>query len=370
MSKKNKVYINSYDVIAPGANSARELFESICNHRSGIVKNSDFTFGKEVAIGLINNGKTYEQNLLSCVASVVEQSKIDTSECILLVGSCVGGIYITEERFFKDGHYKNVDPYRHHIQVITSIIEQRYPFKKSISFSTACTSSANAMGYGYELISKGVCKDVLIVGADSISYTTVNGFNALEVLSSNPCTPFNKDREGMNVSEAAAVLHLSSTPMRDNDVMLCGVGYSSDAYHITSPHPEGLGAIAAMQKAMQAADVTINDIGYINAHGTGTPANDTAEANAIQKLFQNDVPVSSIKSITGHSLGAAGAVEAIATAMALQKQVILPNTRLDEAENQAINLPKEAYEATFSYAMSNSFAFGGNNTSVILGLGQ
>jgi 3-oxoacyl-[acyl-carrier-protein] synthase-1 len=250
------------------------------------------------------------------------------------------------------------------------MIQKKYPFKKSISFSTACTSSANAMGYGYELISKGICKDVVIVGADSISYTTVNGFNALEVLSSNPCTPFNKDREGMNVSEAAAAIHLSAKPMQKNDVMLCGVGYSSDAYHITSPHPEGLGAINAMQNAMRCAGIGVEDIGYVNAHGTGTPANDTAEANAIQKLFQNDVPVSSIKSITGHSLGAAGAVEAIATAMALQKQIILPNTGLNEAENEAIHLPKEAYEATFSYAMSNSFAFGGNNTSVILGLVQ
>jgi predicted esterase YcpF (UPF0227 family) len=108
MSKKNRVYINSFDVVAPAANNARELFESICTHRSGIVKNSEFTFGKEVAIGLIDNGKTYEQNLLECISSVVEQSNLDTKECILLVGSCVGGIYITEERFLKTDTIKTL----------------------------------------------------------------------------------------------------------------------------------------------------------------------------------------------------------------------------------------------------------------------
>lgn len=364
MSKENSVYINTYASVSAGANSSQELFKNICNHESGIVIDNRFSFGQSVAIGLIQNEKSFEQNLIDSVSSVVEQSDIDPTQTILLIGSCVGGIYISEECFFAKGNYETIDPQMHHIQALTHIISKKYNFKKSISFSTACTSSANALGYAYELLSKGIYKDIIVVGADSISHTTVNGFKALEVLSSKPCTPFDKNRKGMNVSEAVAVLHLSNAK---STIEMHGVGYSSDAHHITQPHPEGEGAVRAIGNALRCANIKAHEIGYINAHGTGTPANDFSEAKAIAAVFDK-TPVSSTKSITGHTLGAAGALEAIITIEALKNQMIPPNTNLNEPENEALFLPKESMKKKFEYALSNSFAFGGNNTAVVLGL--
>jgi 3-oxoacyl-[acyl-carrier-protein] synthase-1 len=170
----------------------------------------------------------------------------------------------------------------------------------------------------------------------------------------------------MNVSEAVACL-LIETDMREGSVELCGVGYSSDAYHMTHPHPDGEGAKDAMSKALEVAKLKPHDIDYINAHGTGTQANDSAESNAIEALFSGKPYVSSTKSITGHTLGAAGALEAIISCMVIQKQTIPSNTFLKKAENTKINLTFENHSQALKYVMSNSFAFGGNNCSLIFG---
>ena len=218
------------------------------------------------------------------------------------------------------------------------------------------------------MISKNIYKNVLVIGIDSLSYTTVCGFSSLSVLSSKPCTPFDKNREGMNVSEAIAVLLLQDEP-KDNSIELCGVGYSSDAHHMTQPHPEGNGAINAMQNAINDAKISTENISYINAHGTGTQANDSAELNAISRLFKNtNVKVSSTKSITGHTLGAAGAIEGIISCLVLQNQIIPPNKNINDLEDTDICFPNEVLNENISHVLSNSFAFGGNNTSLVFGL--
>ena len=187
---------------------------------------------------------------------------------------------------------------------------------------------------------------------------------ALGVLSNNVCKPFDKNRDGMNVSEAIACLLLQTTKSQ-NCVEVCGVGYSSDAYHMTQPHPDG--SKNAMKNALQCANINAHEINYINAHGTGTMANDTSEALAIQEVFSNTTKVSSTKSITGHTLGAAGAIEAIISSMVIQNQTIPTSTNLRDIENENINLSTKTTKEPVNYVLSNSFAFGGNNCSLVFG---
>ena len=174
----------------------------------------------------------------------------------------------------------------------------------------------------------------------------------------------------MNVAEGFGILFLQDKK-QDSSIEILGVGYSSDAHHMTQPHPNGLGAIEAMKNALKDAKLKPDDIDYINAHGTGTYANDFSELTAIKELFKDSKTkpqVSSTKSITGHTLGAAGAIEAIICCMVLKNQTIVPNKCLNEIEIDGINYPMVTSKQDIKYTISNSFAFGGNNTSLIFGI--
>jgi len=365
---KNSVFINSFESVCCAGESSEALFEAICAHQSGIKIFSEFIQNKPIALGKIEKPFSIEVLLELTCKKVLEQSSLENFESTLLVvGSSVGGMQTTESIFLRDHHYKNIDPKLHAIDAIAHILSQHFAFKDDISFSTACTSSANALGYAYEMIAKGVYENVLVVGFDTLSLTTIRGFDALGVLSSRPCQPFDVSRDGMNVAEGIAVLLLQNKP-HDKSIELLGVGYSSDAHHMAHPSPDGAGALCAMQKALKCANIQPSEVGYINAHGTGTTANDASEANAIEALFGSSAYVSSTKSITGHTLGASGALEAIICVMALQKQILPPNTNLVESENKTLGFACEAKAQTLRYALSNSLAFGGNNTSLLFGL--
>src|SRR6185312_420407 len=175
--------------------------------------------------------------------------------------------------------------------------------------STACSSSAKVFGSAQRLITQGVCDAVIAGGVDTLCELTLRGFQSLSLLSVRPCRPFATDRDGTSLGEGGALLLVE----RDGDApaWLLGVGETSDAYHMTSPHPEGLGAIAAMNQALEQAGRTVTDVDYINAHGTATRMNDSSESKAIAAVFGDRVPVSSTKGFTGHLLGAAGAIEAV-----------------------------------------------------------
>ena len=369
MQINKKVYINNFSSISCAGNNNTELFTAICEKKDSISIDKTYLEDKEVAIGKIKSDKEFYDNLLDCCNNVLKNSNLENfSNTFLIVGSSVGGMSQTEEVFFKDKSYENIDYKKHAIDAISYKLKENFKFLDDVSFSTACTSSANALGYAKEVISKNIYKNVLVIGIDSLSYTTVCGFSSLSVLSSKPCTPFDKNREGMNVSEAIAVL-LIQDEVQDSSIELCGVGYSSDAHHMTQPHPNGNGAIKAMQNAIKDARISIENISYINAHGTGTQANDSAELNAITKLFGNtNVKVSSTKSVTGHTLGAAGAIEGIISCLVLQKQLIPPNKNINNLEDTNICFPREVMSEDISYVLSNSFAFGGNNTSLVFGL--
>jgi len=367
MTIKNKAYITETALLCCSGENEEQLFQNICNQNSSISTDSSYFNNTPAAIGKISSDKNFFDNLILKCEEILDKSNLETfQDTLLIVGSSVGGIAITEDIYLKNGDYKNIDPAYHNIHAIQTILETKFKFLDGVSFSTACTSSANALGYAHEVLTKGLYNNVLVLGVDQLSQTTVGGFLALGVLSSQPCKPFEINRDGMNVSEAIACLLIQTVPNKDS-IEICSVGYSSDAYHMTHPHPEGLGAQSAMQNALLQAKLTTKNIDYINAHGTGTGANDSAEANAIERLFGNIPYVSSTKSITGHTLGAAGAVEAIISKLVINNQTIPTSTNLSHPENKNINLSTQNITKEVNYVLSNSFAFGGNNCSLVFG---
>jgi 3-oxoacyl-[acyl-carrier-protein] synthase-1 len=236
--------------------------------------------------------------------------------------------------------------------------------------STACAATAKIFANAARMIAAGICDAALIGGADSLCATTLFGFQALGVMAETPCRPFDAARRGISIGEAAGFLLLERTaPGQDPDaILLRGVGESSDAYHMSTPHPEGLGALRAMSQALAAAGLAPSAIDYINLHGTATLVGDAAEDAAVTKLFGSTTRCSSTKGFTGHTLGAAGAIEAIFSAFAIQHDFMpgSPHTQtLDPAFN--INYLLKNQEARVTNVLSNSFGFGGVNGSLVLG---
>lgn len=231
--------------------------------------------------------------------------------------------------------------------------------------STACTSSAKPLATAQRLMGAGLIDAAIVGGIDTLCAMTLCGFNALGALSTKPCRPFSRARDGISIGEGGALLLLErgGEPI----AWLESVGESSDAYHISAPHPKGLGAQLAMKRALDRAGCGPADVDHINAHGTGTPLNDSAEANAISELFGNEVPVVSTKGYTGHTLGAAGATEAVLASFALTDGWIPASLGAEPVDDKiTINVASERISGKFRRVLSNSFAFGGNNVSVLL----
>ena len=220
------------------------------------------------------------------------------------------------------------------------------------------------------MLAAGLIDAALVGGVDSLCLTTLYGFNSLGLTSEQACRPFDTQRNGISIGEAAAFALLEPAPEKLNAdaVLLLGIGESSDAYHMSSPHPEGLGARMAMQDALNMADLQPSDIDYINLHGTATQSNDAAEGKAVAAIFGARTPCSSTKGTTGHTLGAAGGVEAVICALALQHGLLpagLNTQQLDPAQDLDYLLANR--EQPVARALSNSFGFGGTNCSLIFG---
>jgi 3-oxoacyl-[acyl-carrier-protein] synthase-1 len=239
----------------------------------------------------------------------------------------------------------------------------------SYCVSTACTSSAKAFVSARSLLRSGLCDAVLVGGVDSLCKLTINGFAALESTSTEICNPLSRNRKGINIGEAAALFLMSR---EESEFALLGAGESSDAYHISAPHPEGLGAEAAMRAALSDAGVPCEEIDYLNMHATATPKNDEMESRAVRRVFPQGVAASGTKPLTGHALGAAGATELALCWLALRAGFLPPHVWDGEADPELPRL--ELVEAGRCFerhsgrvCMSNSFAFGGSNACLLIG---
>lgn len=232
--------------------------------------------------------------------------------------------------------------------------------------STACSSSAKVFGSAQRMISSGLIDAAIVGGVDSLCLTTLYGFNSLQLVSRNACLPFDAHRDGISLGEGAAFILLEGRAAHKGDVVLSGVGESSDAYHMSSPHPQGLGAAMAMRAALNQAGLSVAEIDYINLHGTATPSNDAAEAAALTDLAAESIPCSSTKGHTGHTLGAAGAVEAVICALALIHDFVPAGAGTQQLDPQfACNYVLANRAQPMRHVLSNSFGFGGSNCSLV-----
>ena len=241
------------------------------------------------------------------------------------------------------------------------------------TISTACSSSARALISACRMLKSGMCAAVLCGGADTLCRMPINGFNALELVSDELCAPFAQERKGITIGEGAGLMLLTTdqnTP-RTSKLSVVGYGESSDAYHVSAPEPEGKGAEAAMHMALTQAGLTPTDLGYVNLHGTASKMNDQAEATVMHRLCGPQTPCSSTKYLTGHTLGASGIVELCLCALTLERDLPLvpqdfSTNHLDPTLPEFGLITQKGQHLKRPYVMSNAFAFGGNNTSVIL----
>ena len=238
-----------------------------------------------------------------------------------------------------------------------------------VTVVNACSSGADAIGIAMDWLRADLCDVALAGGADELNRVPISGFHALGISSDRPCTPFDRDRQGLNLGEGAAVLVLENQPPSSTPrLCLCGYGASSDAHHLTSPHPEGAGLARAIQIALDQAGITAKDIAFVNAHGTATRENDKVEGRVLLDRFPG-VPVVSTKAYTGHTLGAAGAIEAVYSGAGLQAGWIPANIGFSQIDEEIGLVPTLETTTIFgAYALSTSLAFGGNNAALVLGL--
>jgi len=291
-------------------------------------------------------------------------------------GTTVGGMDKSEQFYldFLENDTKNEYIATHDCGACTEMIADHFGgFSMVSTISTACSSAANAIIMGADLIRQNRVDIAIAGGAECLTRFHLNGFNSLKILDSQPCRPFDRDRAGLNLGEGAAyvVLESAASSEKRGITPLCRLsGYANtcDAYHQTASSPDGAGAYLAMQKALTDTGLQACDIGYINAHGTGTDNNDLSEGTAIMRLFGNDIPpVSSTKMYTGHTTSAAGGVESVIAILALLNDFTPANlnfkNKIEELSFEPVH--GESMKRTLRHVLNNSFGFGGNDTSLI-----
>ncbi|HEX5026073.1 MAG TPA: beta-ketoacyl-[acyl-carrier-protein] synthase family protein [Agriterribacter sp.] len=298
--------------------------------------------------------------------------KLSSPHTALIGGTTVGGMCLTDELYHDANKTDNGSEYvsAYDNASVNLYLQSRYGIGGVVNtINTACSSSSNAIMYGARLLKNGLAKTVIAGGTDSLAKFTINGFNALHILSPELCTPFDRDRKGLNLGEAAAFVVLE----KEEDIAgkkvyaeLTGYGNSNDAFHPSSLSDQGDGPFCSMKQALKQSGLKPSDISFINAHGTGTENNDLVESRALTRLFITPPPFASSKANTGHTLGAAGAIEAVFSILSLFYQEIYPGLQFNHAIEEIGLRPETNYRRTsLQHVMSNSFAFGGNCSSLI-----
>lgn len=398
MSKR--VYITGIGIICAIGNNVPETLQSLLESRTGI---ADITLFPTIHKGIIpmaevklTTAQLLEQTghagrkeftrtaLLGMIAAreamlsagIHDISKFKTG---LISATTVGGMDRSENffaRFLADRPKgRMIDIVNHDCGDSTERIAADLGIRDFVTtVSTACSSSVNALMFGSNLIKTGQLDRVIVGGNDSVTRFTLNGFNTLMILDKTGCHPFDENRAGLTLGEGAAFLVLESEDvvLKEKKSVLAevsGYGNANDAYHQTASSPDGTGAFMAMSKAIAMSGLNPGDIDYINVHGTGTENNDLSEGVAMKRIFGENVPpFSSTKGFTGHTLGAAGAVEAVISVLSIGNRTIFPNLNFvtPMKELQISPVTKLTRDAEIRHVLSNSFGFGGNNSAVVI----
>lgn len=391
-----KVYITGIGIISAIGASVEANRESLMQARSGIGKakhfNSKYTsnlnFGevdlsnealKKSTLCIKEKGVSRTALLAFCAfQEAIEHANLSPKDLNsfrtgMISSSTVGGMCNTDE-LYADANLKGepsefVRSYgggEHTLRLI-----EKYGIRGFTStINTACSSSANAIMLGARLIRSGRLDRVIVGGADSLAKYTVNGFNSLMILSENPCKPFDINRDGLTLGEGAGYLVLEGEGICKNKNKLAevlGYGNANDAHHPSATSDEAFGPRLAMERALSSCNLSPSSVDYVNAHGTGTPNNDTTEMFAFHKTFGTIPPFNSTKSYTGHTLAASGAVEAIHSIISLCNSELYPSLNCNDPISEYTTIPIQEYSMLddMRIAMSNSFGFGGNCTSLI-----
>jgi 3-oxoacyl-[acyl-carrier-protein] synthase-1 len=386
------LYLSDIGIVnALGAGKADVLRGLLAADRSGMVPYTGLLTGRSTIVGRVRaalrpvpeplakldcrNNRLLATVLAEIAPAVAEvREKVGPHRIAVVIGTSTSGIAEGEdaiEALAKTGRMPAAFEYVRQEIGMASEFAARYLGLTGVRFtvSTACSSSANAFAAAERLFSSGRCDAAVVGGADSLCRLTLNGFDSLESLAPGLCNPFSANRNGLNIGEGACVFLVTREP---SDVRLCGIGESSDGYHVSAPDPQGRGAETAIRAALARAAVAPKDVGYVNLHGTATPKNDAMESGVVSRLF-GEAPCSSTKSLIGHTLGAAGAQELGVCWLLLgehNRRRRLPRHLWDGVRDPALpelNLVRDDERFERGVFVSNSFAFGGSNTAIAIG---
>lgn len=398
---QNRVAITGMGIISSIGSTLEDNLQSLLNCKKGIapIVNIKTRHTNEIKVGEVLQTNTqlaeslnlpqdhnYSRTaLLGCIAAkqALNHANITDIKAFktgLISSTSVGGMDITENHFQNynaNSENRKFINSHHAVDSTEKIADYLGITEFTSTISTACSSAANAIMLGARLIKSGQLNRVIVGGTDGLAKFTINGFKTLMILSDTDCAPFDADRKGLNLGEAAAYLVLESEAAvkQNNKTVLsyvAGYGNANDAFHQTASSENGEGAFLAMSKALKVAQIEPEHISYINAHGTATPNNDLSEGRAIQRIFGNSIPdFSSTKAFTGHTLAAAGAIEAVYSVLALQNNVMFSNLNFKTAIPELQMLPlTQVTTKTLDYVLSNSFGFGGNCSTLIFSKNQ
>lgn len=388
------VAVTAYQCVSAAGDDVEALYRSLIDNQSCLKPLCLFDIPFDTVVGEVttklpdirSNLKDYDCRNARLALKALNQggfradveratAKYGVSRIGLVLGTSTSGIYDSENayaRFLSDGvmpddfHFLRIQTAQATAEFLQRELELQGP---CYGISTACSSSAKALGAAQRLIAADFCDAVLVAGVDSLCRLTLRGFQSLQLISPEACRPMDINRRGINIGEGAALL-LLERPSADNASRprLLSVGESSDAHHMSAPHPEGAGAVMAMTQALQLAGRDVVDVDYINLHATASILNDQADARAVKRLFPNPPPCSGVKGLIGHTLGAAGAVEAVVSLLALEKGFLPGTCGLEQVDPNCpcpvIAAPR--LDGAPKLILSNAFGFGGNNASVLL----
>jgi 3-oxoacyl-(acyl-carrier-protein) synthase len=393
MSKAIPVAVAGAGIISAIGNNVRECLAALETGDAGIgeIMWLETTHRGQIPVAEVKAGNTQLEEitgtkgpmsrtaLLSLIAAreALDNAAIpepDRWRTGIVSANTVGGMDLTEGFFARGLHGRLREIVQHECGYSTEWVAGRLGIRDyQTTISTACSSSANAIGFGAKLIRHGLLDVVVAGGTDALTKFTLNGFNSLMILDREWCKPFDAERQGLNLGEGAGYLVLVSDEVATKlpaavDCVLSGFANANDAYHQTASSPDGRGSWLAMKTALERSGLQPDDIDYINLHGTGTANNDLAEGTAIRRLFDPRYPkMSSTKSFTGHTLGAAGGIEAVFSVLAVRHGLVYPNLRFHTPMPELPFVPATTLlrNVPIRHVLSNSFGFGGNCSSLV-----
>lgn len=387
-----RIYVTGYGVISSIGENVEETLLSLSSEKTGIrqgqkayterFKVGEISWSNEELVERFELTQHASRTALLGMIAAKEAFKGHASDANirtgLISGTSVGGMDISEIAYkdFLNGESDNLTLYKNHPSGTTSeqIAKELGIDGYVNTISTACSSAANSIMLGARMLLSGQLDRVVVGGTDGLSQFTISGFRSLMIFDDEWCRPFDETRKGLNLGEGAGFLVLETEETlkksgKEPLAVLSGWSNASDAYHQTASSPEGLGATLSMKGALAVAGLNPGDIDYINAHGTATPNNDLSESHGIKTVFGAAVPpFSSTKAYTGHTLAASGGIEAVFGILALNKGLLLPNLNFRQAIEETGLTPVKSFSAgnSVNHILSNSFGFGGNNSTIIL----